>query len=78
MPRKTNLENYKSIFELEMKLIAESFNELISMTDDGIISGAELNRNIKAVNWLSRTFTSNVEKYNDLYEESLNAEYSAV
>ena len=78
MARKANLQNYKAIFDLEVQLIQENFNELLSMTEDGIISAAELNKNIKAMNWLSRTYTGNIEKYMEQYQEDLNAEYSAV
>lgn len=72
--RKANTANYKAIFDLEMKLLEQSFNELLAMTDEGIISAADLNKNVKAVNWLSRTFTSNIEQYMLDYEESLAVE----
>ncbi len=49
-----------------MKAIADRFEEILKYANSDTIKVSELNRNVKAAQWLNKTYTNNIELYENM------------
>ncbi len=61
-----HINYYKTVFDNELKAIADRFEEIVKYASNDTIKVSELNRNVKAAQWLNKTYTNNIELYENM------------
>jgi hypothetical protein len=58
-----HINYYKSAFDIEINQIKEKFETILDHAEKSNIGLGELNRNMKAVQWLNKTYGNNLSVY---------------
>jgi hypothetical protein len=58
-----HIHYYKNAFEIELNQIKDKFEEILKYAEADSIKLSELNRNMKAVQWLNKTYGNNIQLY---------------
>jgi hypothetical protein len=64
-----HLEYYRQAFNLEAKQIQHNFTKILEHAENDDIKLAELNRNMKAMSWLNKTYVNNLDLYESAKEK---------
>jgi hypothetical protein len=64
-----HLEYYRQAFNLEAKQIQLNFAKILEHAKQDDIKLAELNRNMKAMSWLNKTYVNNLDLYQSAKEK---------
>lgn len=58
-----HINYYKHAFDIEVDQIKQKFATILNHAENGNINLSELNRNMKALQWLSKTYANNISLY---------------
>lgn len=58
-----HIEYNKTIFDSEIQGVLDKFQKIVELAEKDAIKQTELHRNVKAVQWLNKTFGENLKTY---------------
>lgn len=64
-----HLAYYRQAFDLEVKQVQHNFAKILTHAEQDDIKLAELNRNMKAMSWLNKTYVNNLDLYESAKEK---------
>jgi hypothetical protein len=64
-----HLEYYRQAFTLELKQLSFNFAKILDHAENDDIKLSELNRNMKAMSWLNKTYVNNLDLYETTKEK---------
>jgi hypothetical protein len=64
-----HLEYYRQAFTLELKQLSFNFGKILDHAENDDIRLSELNRNMKAMSWLNKTYVNNLDLYESTKEK---------
>jgi hypothetical protein len=67
-----HLAYYRQAFDLEAKQLQFNFAKILEHAENDDIKLSELNRNMKAMSWLNKTYVNNLDLYDSIKEKKSN------
>jgi len=67
-----HLAYYRQAFDLEVKQLSFNFAKILDHAENDDIKLSELNRNMKAMSWLNKTYVNNLDLYDSIKEKKSN------
>ena len=64
-----HLEYYRQAFTLVLKQLSFNFGKILDHAENDDIRLSELNRNMKAMSWLNKTYVNNLDLYESTKEK---------